>query len=302
MNRIQISDRFYGARRYRNALPVASCALIVLFSLIISCSGVRDAVDVSRPEIDLQSVEIQNLTFKTVDLVFNMGVRNPNTIPIRLSRLDYTLFLNDRQFLKGERGNPVTIGANSTTTVDIPLTVQYDTVYSTYRTLAGQDSVPYRGEIGLIFNLPVLGDVRIPVTRRGYLPLVQTPQVNVESVEIESIRPTGADLILNVLLDNPNSFSLLMRRLTYDFLVSDQTWAVGTTREEVSIDSGRRSTFEIPLSINFLSVGQSVYRILTDSQALNYRFRGNILFQSPHPLIREINFPFDITGKADIER
>ncbi|MHB9028261.1 MAG: LEA/WHy family protein [Candidatus Latescibacterota bacterium] len=302
MHTFQATDRFHDAQRRISARPAESLIFLLVFSLALSCSGVREAVDVARPEIDLQSVEIQNLTFETVDLVFNVGVRNPNNIPIRLSRLDYTLFLNDRQFLKGDRGNSLHIEANSTATVDIPLTVHYDTVYSTYRTLAGQDSVPYRAEIGLYFNLPALGDVRVPVTRRGYLPLVQSPRVNVESVEIESIRPTGADLILHVLLDNPNGFSLLMRRLTYDFLVSDRTWAAGTTREEVRIDSGSRSAIEIPMSINFLSVGQSVYRILIDSQALNYRFRGNILFQSPHPLIKEINFPFDITGKAEIER
>lgn len=280
------------------------CLLTLVLAGILqfSCSRVREAVDIRKPEANIRSVRISELTFDSANLVFVVAVNNPNNVSIRLNRFDYSLDINGREFMKGDQNQQTTIAANGETSVDIPLTIAYDKLYSTYRSLAGQDSTSYRAEIGMYLDVPVLGDIRVPVSREGYIPLVRAPQVNINSVEVEELRPTGADLRLTVMLDNPNGFELGMRRMNYEFLVSERTWASGTTREEVRISPNQRSTFAIPATINFLSVGQSVLRLLTESEALSYRFRGNILFQSPHPLIGEVTFPFDVTGKTEVKK
>ncbi len=280
--------------------------LRVLFTFLaviaISCSAARQIADIERPQVDIRSVAVTGLTFESADLVFTMGVDNPNDTSIRLNRFDYTLDISGRQFLKGDRKEQVTLSANEETRVDIPITLKFEEIYSMFRTLAGQDSTHYRTEIGVHFDLPVLGDVRIPVTREGYIPLIQEPRINMDRVELEELRATGADLRLMVLMDNPNAFALTMRRMNYDFSVSDRSWAGGTIQEEVKIAPNQRRTFGIPVSLNFLNVGRSALQILADENALNYRFQGNILFQSPHPLINEINFPFDVSGNAKVDK
>lgn len=286
----------------RYAGRMTAAFLLLAAALLFSCSTFRTAAHFQKPQVTLQSIGFQNITFETVDLVFTVAVNNPNSAAIKLNRYDYQLLVNNAPFAKGDTKRTVTFDAGKVTPVTIPVTVKFSDLYNAYQALSTRDSTEYQAQLGLYFDIPVLGEKRIQVNRNGFLPLVKAPGLEVTSVQLRDLRLAGADLDVNVMLNNPNTFSLTLRQLTYEFLVSDKSWATGTMRKDIPIGIQSRNTFTVPIAVSFLQVGQSVYDILANSRTINYRFRGNILFDTSNPMFKEINFPFDKTGQTQVKK
>lgn len=280
---------------------------IVLFILIISLPGcaIIDAIlggGVKEPVVKIDSVDFGKVSFESLELLFNIMIENPNQLGISLSSFDYELLLNEKSFVKGDQRDGMQIAANASSRVQIPVSLKFRDILESVQSVAQQDTSNYQFKSGFAFSVPVIGDVRIPVQRSGMIPVIKAPSIHVAHFKIDNISFTGARATLALDVKNPNSFSLGLKNMHYAFSVDGTSLVEGTRESVLSMNKNEESRIEIPVSMNFLELGQSLYRILRGEQAAQFRLTGSAAFDSSLDFFQNIPLNFDTSGDLPLMR
>lgn len=282
--------------------PLRWIGIGAILFILCGCSGIQQLRNIQPPQLSVQNVRMTGISFQAVDLAFRINIRNPNRLSVNLAGFDYQLQVEGQPFLQGEQQQAVKIAALGNSEVDVPVRVGFREFYETFQQLRGQDSSAYRFECGLLFDLPLLGKKRLPVSREGYLPLLRLPSVGVASLKIEKMGLTGADLLLNLEVENSNAARLFLNHLDYNLSVNGQSWAGGETHQSAEVAAHGRSLLSIPLSLNFLQMGQTAVQLLAGKQSLNYQLSGNLNLDSSIPLLKNVSLPINRQGVVELSR
>jgi LEA14-like dessication related protein len=284
----------------RAAFRAVSALLVLALGALCACAtlgSLAGQAGVQRPDARFVGARLAGLSFDKVDLLFDLEIQNPNSMGITMAGFRYDLTVNENQFLEGREDKEVAIAARGTSTIQIPLTLSFNHLYQVFESLRQNDSATYSLKCGFLFDLPVLGAVEIPASKSGDFPLPKIPAVQVEGLHIERLSPLAADLTLKLQLDNSNAFSMILEGMQYQFEINDQTWAAGETGERISITEKNKGLLEIPISLNFLQIGQSVYGILVEGEPLDYQFQGDLDLNVTSSLIGRTHLPFNQSGQ-----
>jgi len=60
------------------------------------------------------------------------------------------------------------------------------------------------------------------------------------------------------------------------------------------------SIIEIPITVDFLKAGMTVYQIINGSKSINYQLGGNLDLTTSLPILGKVNLPFDLSGRTDL--
>ncbi|NOZ62154.1 MAG: LEA type 2 family protein [Calditrichaeota bacterium] len=276
--------------------------LLISLPLIFSCAALQQLANVQKPQVKVGQVRLTNITFDKVDLAIDLNITNPNPVAATLAGFDYNFLLNGQSFLTGNQAKQTTISANGQSTLQIPLSLTFKKIYDTYKSLKNSDNAGYKIAAGLTFDLPILGKTRIPVQKTGQLPLAKIPSIKLSSLKLKSINFSSAKVELQLKVDNPNAFSLNINKLNYDFLVNNKQWGVGQIAEALQINQKGSSIIKIPLSLNFVEIGRTVYSMLTGKSGLNYQLKGDAALTSSLKVMPQLSLPFNRTGNIKISR
>lgn len=274
--------------------------IIVLLSQFFSCATLKQIANVQKPVVGVQGVRLTGMSFDALNLAFELKITNPNPISLSLAGFDYDFQIDDVSFLKGKQTKEMSIKSGGESIVDIPLSLNFNDLYSTYQSLKNQDSTKYKILCGLSFNLPVLGATRVPVSSAGMLPNLKVPEISVGSLRLNNISLNKADLELKLNVKNANNFGFLVNKLNYNFAVNGATWAKGLSDKQLKVTEKGEGTIAIPISLNFIEMGSSVYKIVSGSQKLNYQLQGSVDLNSSLPLMGRVNLPVDRAGEINI--
>ena len=286
----------------RKLLLEISAVLSIL--LLISCSDVNkllQTINIQSPKTNLEEVKITSLTFSQADLEFDIRVDNPNPVGVSLNGFDYDLLINNNSFLKGSQNKKMSIAANGNTKIKLPLTLHYKDIYETYKSLINEDSVSYALKTGFKFNLPILGDVRVPLETKGHLPVLKIPVINLSSVKVKNIGFSSIDLQVNFEVDNPNAFSLALENFDYKFDVAGTNWIKGK-QKKINLKKKQKSTVSIPVSLSILDMGSSILNMLKDGAELDYNLSGKTNIGSSIPVLKSYPLKFNKSGKFEVSK
>jgi len=276
--------------------------LLVLIS-VYSCATLNtilNQMNVQKPTVEITNAKISNLSFNDLDLLFDIQINNPNTVGINLAGFDYELLLNENSFISGNQPNQLQIEANNQNTIQLPVKLKFLDIYNTFVDLKNNNNSKYQIKCGLNFNLPVLGETRIPISKSGDIPLLKLPKISFNSVKLDNINFSGANLMLEVKFKNPNAFTMLIEQMNYNFQVNGKNWLGGKTNQKTTTNKNGESIIQIPVSLDFLQMGSSLFQVISGGKNLNYNFTGNLDIKNSHPLLQNLSLPFDQTGKFDI--
>jgi len=276
--------------------------LLVLIS-IYSCATLNtilNQMNVQKPTVEITNAKISDLSFDDLDLLFDIQINNPNTVGINLAGFDYDLLINENSFISGNQPDKLEIAANNQNTVQLPVKLKFLDIYNTFVDLKNNNNSKYQIKCGLNFNLPVLGETRIPISKSGDIPLLKFPKISFNSVKLDKINFSGADLMLQVKFKNPNAFSMLIEQMNYNFQVNGKSWMSGNANQKTSTNQNGESIIQIPVSLDFLQMGSSLFQLISGGKNLNYNFKGNLDIKNSHPMLQNLSLPFDQTGKFDI--
>jgi len=275
-------------------------AITAALTHLFGCATLKEIAGIQKPAAEVRDVRLTGISFENLNLVFDMKITNPNPLSVSLSGFDYDFQIADASFLKGNQTKSISINAMGESLLEIPLTISFRNLYGAFQALKSEDSTKYKLLCGLSFNLPVLGAIRIPVSKSGTLPNVKMPEISVNSLKLNNISLNSAGLELKLNVKNSNTFSLLLNKLNYNFAVNGITWANGFSDKQTRVNEKGEGMIAIPISLNFVEMGSSVYKIVSGGQKMNYKLQGDINLGSSLPMLGEVKLQIDMAGDLNI--
>lgn len=275
----------------------------ILFGLgCASLTNLAKHGGVRKPTFQLTESRITGLSFKGIDLTFDVQVENPNSLGISLAGFQYDFLVNQKQLLSGKSSERLKIPGGGRETVHIPVSLLFSQVYQLYGGLKNRDSVDYQLNTRFLVDLPVVGQITIPLKKTGTFPLVKIPKISLKNIQLKKLSLTGADLEIQLEVDNPNAFSFRLKGLEYELNINRLNWLRGMKMEAASLPGKGKQVVRLPVHLNLLKLGSTVYRILQGNQPLDYELSGKAELALPLPVMKTATLPFDKKGKVKVTR
>ena len=255
---------------------------------------------VKKPKVSFESAELIGLTFADADLLFVLEIENPNSFGVHMAGFDYDFRIDEATFVSGISEDRLDIDAGGTSTVELPVNVAYSDLFSSFSSLIDKDESTYQISCGFTFDLPVLGRIRIPVSREGEIPVLRFPKIRYGGLKLTNLSFSKVELELSMYLDNPNALALNLSSLTYDLEINQSPWVVGGLQHTVEIGEHEEGVIRLPFTLNLIEVGMGAYDILREKKPVEYRVSGDYGFTTSVPLIGEVGSDFLVSGVTQI--
>lgn len=126
------------------------------------------------PKLNVQNLQIQDLSLSGADLVLKLAFDNPNGFGLDINQLNYDLVVNGDQWTDGTALENVNIKENGVTELDIPLSLNISQIgRSAYRILSGSEPLDYQLKGNFNFNAlhELLGATNFDFNRSGEVPI-----------------------------------------------------------------------------------------------------------------------------------
>ncbi|MBT3200169.1 MAG: LEA type 2 family protein [Phycisphaerales bacterium] len=122
-----------------------------------------------KPTASITGMKLQGLTMTDVTMLFDVKVDNPYLVALPLGNLDYALASQGQQFLNGNSAIQGTIPAGASKTLPVPLKINFMKLIDAVKGARPGASIPYKADMGLSLDVPVMGALRVPMSKEGSL-------------------------------------------------------------------------------------------------------------------------------------
>ena len=273
--------------------------------MLNSCADllkILQQTNIQKPTAQITNSQITGLSFTQADLLFDIKIDNPNNVSVNLAGMDYALKINQNSLFSGNKNDELAIAAMGSSSVQIPVSLKYEDIYKAVSDLAGKKNSTYTFEGGLSFNLPVLGNVRLPVSKTGEIPLLKLPKVKVKGINLQSFSWSGASLNLDIAVAGNGGMDLLLDNLSYGLKIGGKNWVNGNITEQQKLSSDGEKVINVPFKLDFFQMGRTVYDIVAGDAQLDYSFTGDMKISSDNPLLKATSFSFSDLSKLKINK
>jgi len=141
-------------------------AAIALGALLTGATGCGM---MEKPSASITGVKLQNVKLTDATMLFDVKVDNPYTVPLPMSNVDYALSSQGQQFLAGKADVQGTVPAAGSKTLGVPVRISFLELINVVKGARPGATIPYRAEMGLSVDAPVLGRLRVPMSKEGEL-------------------------------------------------------------------------------------------------------------------------------------
>ena len=271
----------------RRTLP----ALAFLAALSLLASGCA----FKAPTAEVRAVKLNRIDFESITTDFDIEIDNPNPIGATFAGYDYDFRIQDKSLLSGDQPDEVRIQKKAKSTVTVPVTIRFMDVVDLVRESQGKQKVDFTFAAGLKIKTPI-GSLRIPVQKSGKLPVLQPPHIAVRSVTLDDLSWNGAKIVVKMDVKNKAPIKLGVDRVEWGLSLAGSEFLQSGLDAGGSLDPEEKRTMKLPLRIDFLDAGRSLYNVLIRREA-DYRIKGGVRFDTPYG---KINLPFDFSGEAHL--
>ncbi len=273
---------------------------IAVAAITTGCAGLQQALDAQQPTVSLESTRIEAIDFDHADVVFDLRIDNPNPFILDLAGFDYAIALEGRDFLSGRFERRISLPANGSDTIAVPLTIPFARVDEIVGDLRNRDDIAYEIDVATSVEIATLGERRVRTTETGTLTVPQRPSIALERARIRHMGLSRAELVLGLAVDNPNDFGVTLEHLDYSLAVNGQDWAAGTYRESIRIGADERTVVELPLGVRFADIGASAYKLLRGNGSVDYRLEANLAGSTGLEGFATFELPVERSGRMEL--
>lgn len=273
-------------------------SVILFISLLtVSCGTLRDAANVQEPNVSFQDMSIDQITFDGVTLLFDFEVENPNSFGVSASGYNYEFFINESSFISGTEDEELNVNRESIQTIQVPVTLNFNEVYDSFRSLVQQDSLSYALSTEVEFDIPMLGSRKVPVRTSGELPIPKVPKISMGDFDVNDISLSGADIEVSFEVENPNPFAITIANTAYELSVNGREWLDTTLPEDIRLNESGNQTISIPIRLNSSQMGSALMDIINGNSSFEYDLKGSAEISAELEGFRDgQTFPFDLSG------
>ena len=149
--------------------------VILLAGIVLlagGCETLNSLMQYEKPTATLTGVSFGTVSLNAAELLFDVEIKNPYALPLPLLNVDYDLQSGDNPLLMGKADLATTIPAKSSKVVTLPVSFDYLDLLSALKSLKGVrpgSQIPYTAQVGLGLDSPVVGAMRLPLSKEGTL-------------------------------------------------------------------------------------------------------------------------------------
>lgn len=248
---------------------------VLILSFLTGCNTLKDLANVQKPSVRYSSMSIEDISFSDVTLLFDFEVTNPNSFGVSADQYQYEFFINGNEFVTGIQNERLRIENNSTTIIQIPVSLSFSEVFETVSSVVRQDSLAYRLSTEVQFDVAGLGRQRVPVSTEGELPIPRLPRIELSSFDVEELSLTGAEMVASIRIDNPNPFGISFAETFYNIEVNGKEWLNTTLERNINLSGSESSLIDIPIRLNSSQMGAVLMDMLRGETEFEYHLTGS---------------------------
>lgn len=248
---------------------------VLIIGFLAGCNTLRDLTNVQKPSVRYESVAIQDFSFRDVTLLFDFEVTNPNSFSVSADQYQYEFFINGNEFVTGVRNERLRIDNNSTTTVQVPVSLTFSEVFNTIGSVAGNDSLSYRLSTEVRFDIAGAGRQRVPVSAEGQLPIPRLPRIELNSFNVEELSLSGAELVASFRIENPNPFGISFAETFYNLEVNGKEWLNTRIERNINLNGSETELVSIPIRLSSSQMGSVLMDMLSGETEFEYHLSGS---------------------------
>ncbi|CBI40417.3 hypothetical protein VitviT2T_023861 [Vitis vinifera] len=126
---------------------------------------------IKKPEAKVVDVDIKDLSRDGATYIAKVSVSNPYITPIPIGEISYTLKSADRVVASGKMEDPGSLPGNEKTVLEVPVKVAHSILVSLVKDIGADWDIDYQLDLGLTVDLPLFGDITIPLSWEGEIKL-----------------------------------------------------------------------------------------------------------------------------------
>ncbi|MBI1369549.1 MAG: hypothetical protein GC162_12955 [Planctomycetes bacterium] len=281
-------------------LRVAACGWMIVIAMLLvgGCKSMESMLGSQKPSASVQDVHFSNLSMDHVDVVFDVKIDNPYSLPLPLVDLDYALASGDSPFLDGKADVGGTVPANGSRTVQLPATISFTKLLSAVKNVKPGSLVPYKAQLNLKADAPVVGPMTLPISKSGEVPVPAVPQVELAGVEWKNLSLTSAAAVLKLNVTNTNAFPVDLSRMGYELSLAGKSVVNTTIEDATSFKSNEKQELSIPVSFSPANLGIAAFNLLRGKGSA-YELSGAMDLKTP---FGSFNTPFHRTGQTTFKQ
>ncbi|XP_057790712.1 desiccation protectant protein Lea14 homolog [Salvia miltiorrhiza] len=127
--------------------------------------------NVAVPEATIADVDLKGFGLDGITLLAKVTVSNPYGVPIPIGEIAYAVKSNERVIASGTIPDPGSLKASDSTHLEVTVKVPHSAAISLVRDIGGDWDIDYTLALGLIIDLPVVGNITIPISYQGEMKL-----------------------------------------------------------------------------------------------------------------------------------
>jgi LEA14-like dessication related protein len=156
---------------YASLLTLLCLGLAAATMTLTGCSTIARGLNIVNPSYSIRDIRPHvaialPLSASTIDLNFDLGVDNPNSVGLRLSGIDFDVLVNNNQLIRSSSVEPVSIPARGLGFVHLRMSVGYRDIRSIFTQVADLiqgNRAQYQVRGNAYYDTPV-GRLTFPVT------------------------------------------------------------------------------------------------------------------------------------------
>ena len=263
----------------------------ILAAAFFGCAAVKDYV--KEPEVDLRDVRVTAMSLADATLAFDLDIRNPNPLGLSMKGLTYQLDLEDETFFSGNHDERLRIGANDSSRLTLPFTFGYADVVDSLSALRGNEQINYR-----ISGKAKFGPFTVPYEHTGTLPVPTVPEVSLQSLKVERLTFSGAELALGIRVKNANRFPIRFNSLDYQLELGGSSVLNGRTSKPFAVEPDQAGILRLPLTLDYGQVAGLAQK-LRQGSSLPVAFKGSAKVPGAK---EDITLPYEWNGDVPLFR
>ncbi|KAF8017063.1 hypothetical protein BT93_H2316 [Corymbia citriodora subsp. variegata] len=127
--------------------------------------------NVPKPEASVTDVDLKGVTRECVEYNAKVAVQNPYSHSLPICEISYSFKSAGREIASGKVPDPGSLKASDTTMLDVLVKTPYSILVSLARDIGTDWDIDYQLDIGLVIDLPIVGNFTIPVSTKGEIKL-----------------------------------------------------------------------------------------------------------------------------------
>lgn len=238
------------------------------------------------PKVEFSVIEITSMTEEQVDMNVSVLIKNQLPFAFTADSLEYELYINDTRVMKSRYKESLSMEGNDSSWIKLPVTVyshDADSLIDANEN-RGIDSAEYR--MNTSFRTDLMFDKKLSVTVKRYLPLIHTPDMTVDGIDVDSLNLKRAVIVVKTKIKNDNVFDIRVKNYAYEMQIEDHDLVKGKIDGTTILRKKSTTDITVPVTVSFKEFGKTLFELLKHGKNINYNLTLNLIIDTDVDMVR----------------